>query len=117
MTKQGYIELTPNEVIFVYHELPEPERNNYYGHGFVDFETVPVFNELAYYIIVQEYEASKRSVKVSNVVEHLIPCLDRKDIYRYYDVIFGKNNFEQIKDKQVCMAEIENNKAKITKIL
>jgi len=111
MTKQGHIEIMDNEVIFVYHELPEPERNNYYGHGLIDFETVPVFKELAYNKAMKEYEASKRSVKVSNVRQI-------KWLYFFYfgNKVIMHPDYE-VKHNQPCEAEIENDKAKITKII
>lgn len=62
------------------------------------------------------FVASKRSVEVSNVIEHLIPYLDRKATYKYYDVMFDRNNFEQIKHNQPCEAEVESEIVTITKI-
>jgi len=109
MTKPGCIRITDKGVQFEYYELPKPNLKDYkdrFGWQWVKF----------YNKAVNKYRISKQEVEVSNVIEHLIPYLDRKDIYRYYDIVFDKNNFEQIKDNQLCEAEVENGIALISAI-
>jgi len=113
MTKQGYIELTPNEVIFVYHELPKPDWDILmYSIRESGGEEEPE-GKIRYERLVEEYEASKREVKIENA---------SKPLYGYANIFVKDKNSSfpktiNVGNNRYCKAEIENNKALITKIL
>jgi len=113
MNHLGHIEIR-DKIIFVYYEKKKPIELNYWGYG---KDRGGKFYKLRYEKALKEYQASRREVEVENVIEHLIPYLNQKKVYKYYDVIFDRNNFEQIKDNQPCEAEVKNDKATIVKIL
>jgi len=103
MIKPGHIEIVDNEFVFVYHELEKPNYNDYGKVGY-------------YQLDLEKYLASKRSVEVSNVLPRLLPRLNEQKVDIYYDVIFDRNNFEQIKNNQPCKAEV-NGKATIVELI
>ncbi len=82
--KTGHIRIT-GKVYFEYYELEKPDKKDYYRHGFIDFETVPIFQELAYNKAMEEYEASKRLVEVSNVKKKRISEMKKWVIMYYID--------------------------------
>lgn len=128
MNKAGKIKIRNNKIIFVYHELEKPESKSYYRHGFIDFETVPVFNELAYENAMKEYEASRRETKVKNeyiIITFPIGFLSGDEciylwIEEHIDLgdLFKSNKLcFTIKNNQSCEAEVKNGVTTITKIL
>jgi len=99
MTKQGYIEIRDNEIIFVYHKLGKPKKEDFFEHEW-------------YLDELEEYEASKRSAKVDNIIHN-----EHEPLYEieYFNgpYLFTKEDLHN----QSCEAEITDNKAIITKII
>ena len=94
MIKPGHIEIQDNKVIFVYHELKKPKREEHYTQ--IEFEKA-----------VNEYKASKREVEVRDVP---INITDKVCFIQL------RNRERCVKHNQPCEAEV-NGKAVITKIL
>ena len=99
---KGKIIIT-DKVYFEYYYLEKPDIKHYFR-----WYNIP---ERPFNTAMKEYEASKQLIEVENVVPHLMPRLNEQKADVYYDVIFSKDNFEQIKNNQICKAEIKDNKA------
>ena len=99
MIKTGYIEIT-DKARFVYHELEKPDTNELKFWFPSWYYRTDMFNKA-----MQKYEASKRTVKVSNIVEKCTDC--------HYEL---NNKIEYFKDGQKCKAKV-NGKAEIIEIL
>ncbi|MBA7500889.1 hypothetical protein ES704_03651 [subsurface metagenome] len=103
MIKPGHIEIRDNKIIFVYHELPKLDESLYdEKFGFED----------AYYEDLDKYQASKREVETSNVIN-----VSLNDCCKWKVYIEGKYPASIIINNQPCEAEVTDNKAIITKIL
>ena len=89
-----------DKVYFEPEGLEKPSKAIYHKAKLYHFEN----------LIIQKYEASKQKVEVENAVPHLMPRLNEQKADVYYDVIFSKDNFEQIKNNQICKAEIKGEK-------
>lgn len=103
MNHLGYISIQGNKIIFVYHELPEPDAFNY------------TFKErsMNYHKDCKEYEASRREVKVENdfFILKIFPSL----LWIKSKKNRGKPNV--FKHNQPCKAKVTDGKATIVKIL
>jgi len=112
----GIFDIISNIPIVFAYELPKPEPNNYYGHGFMDFETMPVFDELSYDKAIKKYESSRQEWEVINI--------HKDDIFKSgcCYVSFEEALESLYKNQQVQIIEItpptekERGKCKITKI-
>lgn len=102
----GYTEIRDNKVIFVYYELEKPNPFN----GF--YEVKPLKNSAKlgrFDEAMKEYEASKRSIKVSNELW----SENNKDI----SGITVQGKVEQIKHNQLCEARVGKEIATIIRML
>ena len=92
--------LITDKVIFVYYELPKPEKANYSTRN----------NYLSFQKAMKKYEASKRTVEVSNT--YSISVLNSQNAYILIDekTEFIKHN------NQPCKAEV-NGTATIIELL
>jgi len=103
MIKPGYIRLIDGKVKFEYYELEKPDKKNYYGTTASDY----------YIYAMQKYEASKRTIEVSNVVKESI------NVWYFHptelNIIVLKNG-ERVKINQNCKAEV-NGKATIVELI
>ncbi len=99
-TIKGKILIT-DKVIFVYYELPKPEKANYSTRN----------NYLSFQKAMKKYEASKQLIEVSNVY------YDAENFEWWYDVECIKEDLGLVKNNQPCKAEVTGNKAEIIELL
>ena len=102
MKKSGHIKLEDNKVIFVYHELIDPESLEFFHDR----------NKRIQKFMLEEYEASKREVEVGNkfVLSEVKPnaiCIDIENSW----------TLKHLLNNQFCEAEVIDNNAKILKLL
>ena len=104
MVKDGYIEIT-DKVRFVYYELKKPDLDNFKKH--------PVWAYAEYDKALKAYEASKRTIEVSNAKK----CENNDKNGDVVCVIFI-DTFEDyfVKNNQPCKAKV-NSKAEIIELL
>jgi len=120
--KPGKI-IIDDKVYFEPDGLEKPNKDDFWDYdygiqkGWENEYACRTFRETDYNKAMKAYEASKQLIEVENVVPHLIPRLNEQKVDVYYDVIFSKDNFEQIKNNQPCKAEIKNNKATIISLI
>ena len=117
MIKPGYIEIT-DKVRFVYHELEKPKMSDFLIFAYLGkMSNVPISGKVLdtkkYEKAIDEYEASKQTIEVSNAKK----CENTDEIC----VIFLDINLDFpdhfVKNNQPCRGKIENNKAEILEIL
>jgi len=117
MTKQGCIKITDEEIRFVYHELEKPDWGILmYSIRKSGGEEEPE-GKMRYEKLIKEYEASKRSVKASNVYYQEINSdqMSKKDLI---EIGYGlSKGLIEIKNNQPCKAKVENGIALITKVI
>lgn len=115
MIEQGHIEIIDQKVIFVYHNLKKPKKEDYYSNTSIYGISADVFEYWNYERDFKKYEASKQSVEVENVKrkteEVYVPVNSSAFIQTYH---IGD---KQIHDNQDCKAKIVNNKATIIQLL
>ena len=100
--KTGCIEIT-DKVRFVYHELPNPEKKDYISNHYL-------VTNAKYGKALNEYEASKRTIEVSNVKKV-------KTIWMYkYRCGYIKLAGKMVINNNPCKAEV-NGTAKIIELL
>lgn len=113
MEHLGYICIKNTKIIFVYHELPKPVEENYTlrcSKNPKDLEW-----EFKYLEALEEYQASKREVEVSNEAS-MGSHIDIEPILND-DFIEVEGRIISFKNNQPCKAKVENEIAVITKIL
>jgi len=93
MIKPGYIRLIDGKVKFEYYELEKPDSYTYERARDFNFDCSYYQNE------IKEYEASKRTIEVSNEIYPVTIMLDKK-------WILLKKDWKIVKGNETCEAEV-----------